>query len=331
MDINNIFTSIKDSLSKDSSTPALYKEKMKFEQGKDYLVRLLPYTKEGPEGVHKSIYHYISYSWQDADGGWHGALSPRTYNERCPISDYSSKINRNGTQAEKDELKQRLFYKSGYYVNVYVIDDPTTPANNGKVKILPMGKILYDKLQAALSGDLDESWTEQYNNAADEEHQVEKVEVGKKVFDISKNGVNLLVKVRKNQYGLNSYAESEFSLRDAKLFKKDEDGKKVLLTEEERAEILENTFDLTKVERVQSFEDISKEFKSTYLGLDTAVDESTTSQAKTVVKTSPVVPSDDEDEDDDVAVVDDTEDSEDASAEYEDDEDLDEFLDKFKK
>ena len=45
MDIGDIFTSVKDSLDKETTGPALYKEKMKFEQGKDYLVRLVPYTK----------------------------------------------------------------------------------------------------------------------------------------------------------------------------------------------------------------------------------------------------------------------------------------------
>lgn len=339
MDIGDIFTSVKDSLDKETTGPALYKEKMKFEQGKDYLVRLVPYTKEGKEGLYKSIYHYIQYSWQDAEGGWHNVLSPRTYNERCPISDYSAKINRNGTKAEKDDKDSRLFYKSGYYVNAYVVDDPTTPSNNGKVKILPMGKALYNKLKAALDGDLDESWTEQYNNAADEDKQVDKIEVGKKVFDLSKNGVNLLIKVRKNQYGLNQYDESEFVLREAKLFKKDEDGKKVLLTDEERKAIEESTFDLTQVERVQSFEEISALFKKTYLGLDV---EDEAPKKKSPVKTNPVVPSDDED-DEEEEVEDETEDEEvedDTDVDVEDDTDeeedeeennIDEFLQKFKK
>lgn len=324
MDVNDIFASVKDSLNKESASgPALYKEKIKFEQDKDYLVRLVPYVKEGKEGLHKSIYHYIMYSWVDDNGSWHNVLSPRTYGERCPISDYSAKINKNGTQAEKDDKDKRLFYKSGYYVNAYVIDDPTTPSNNGKVKILPMGKALYNTLTSALNGDLDDSWTEQYNNAADEDKQVDKVEVGKKVFDVSKNGVNLLIRVRKNQYGLNDYSKSEFVLKDAKLYKKDEDGKKVLLSDEEREEIKNSAHDLTQVERVQTFEEISKMFKSTFLGLDSEINDNSSARTKVVAKPEPVkvVEEDDELEDDESF---DSESSEDEA-------DIDDFLAKFNK
>lgn len=324
MDVNDIFASVKDSLSKETTASALYKEKIKFEQGKDYLLRLVPYTKEGRDGLHKSIYHYIQYSWVDDNGSWHNVLSPRTYDERCPIADWSAKINKHGTTAEKEDKDKRLFYKSGYYVNVYVIDDPTTPENNGKVKILNMGKALYNKMKDALDGALDESWTSQYNNAVDEDKQVDKIEVGKKVFDLSRNGVNLLVRVRKNQYGLNDYSQSEFVLKEAKLYKKGEDGKKVLLTDDEREEIKNGAFDLTKVERVMSSEDISKLFKTTFLGIDDTTEEKPAKQ--TVVKSDPVEPEDDEPN---VSIDDDVPSFDDNSSTAEDD--IDEFLNEFNK
>lgn len=298
VNLDDIFASVKDSIAKPSSTSGLYREKIKFEQGKDYLVRLVPYVKEGKEGLHKTIYHYVKYSWKDDNGNWNGVLSPRTFGEKCPISDYSAKINKNGSDAEKEHLKSTLFYKGGYYVNAYVINDPTTPANNGKVKIIDMGAKLYGVIKAALEGELDDAWTEQYNNAVDEEHQVERIDVGKKVFDMSKDGVNLLIKVRKNQYGLNDYSSSEFTLKGAKLTTVDEaTGKNVLISDEEREAIKQATHDLSCVERVLSFDEVSNIFKKSYLGIDVSKEEKkTVVSADTGIAPSKMTPVDDDDD-----------------------------------
>ena len=234
--INELFEEVRSSINSTDTTDAIWKEKLKFEAGKDYVVRLIPFVKEGREGFKKSLYHYIRYSWQDPAGKWVNVISPRTWNEQCPIADYSKRVKFKGSKAEQDEMKERLSYREGAYANVYVIKDPTNPENEGKVKILDMGKKLYDIIKSALDGELDKSWTEQARKYSPD--KTIEVNVGKKVYDLSPEGVNLTIHVRKNQFGLNSYDTSEFTLSDTDLGK----------TDSELQEIYQACHDLSQIE-----------------------------------------------------------------------------------
>lgn len=256
--INELFEEVRSSINSADTTDAIWKEKLKFEAGKDYVVRLIPFVKEGREGFKKSLYHYIRYSWQDPAGKWVNVISPRTWNEQCPIADYSKRVKFKGSKAEQDEMKERLSYREGAYANVYVIKDPTNPENEGKVKILDMGKKLYDIIKAALDGELDKSWTEQARKYSPD--KTIEVNVGKKVYDLSPDGVNLTIHVRKNQFGLNSYDTSEFTLSDTDLGK----------TDSELQEIYQACHDLSQIEPTRNFDDLSELFKRTYLNVDSS-------------------------------------------------------------
>lgn len=252
INIDELFNTVRTSLDNYSDTDAIWKEKLRFEAGKEYVVRLVPFVKNGPGEYNKSLFHYIRYTWKDADNKWVQVISPRTWGERCPISDYSRKIKFNGTKEEQDELNKRLSYREGAYANVYVINDPTNPENNGKVKILDMGKKLFDIIKGALDGNLDKSWTEQartYSNDSSIE-----VNVGKKVYDLSKNGVNLIIRVKKNQFKLNSYDSSTFSLSNVDLGK----------TDAEINEIYQSCFDLSTIDKHYTFDELAKLFKESY-------------------------------------------------------------------
>lgn len=253
-DVNEIFEEVKSSINSVDNSNAIWKEKLKFEANKDYVVRLVPYIKEGREGIrNKSLYHYIRYSWKDSIGKWVGIISPQTWGEKCPVSDYSKRVKFRGSKAEQDDMKERLFYREGAYVNVYVIKDPTNPDNEGKVKILDMGKKLYDIVKSALEGDLDKSWTEQARKYSPDK-SIE-VNVGRKVYDLSPEGVNLTIRVRKNQFGLNSYDTSEFTLSDTDLGK----------SRSELEEIYNSCHDLATIDTVRNFDELSDLFKRTYL------------------------------------------------------------------
>lgn len=255
-DVNELFEEIHSSVNSSDNTDSIWKEKLKFEAGKDYVVRLIPYVKDGREGFRKSLYHYIRYSWQDPTGKWVNVISPRTWGQQCPVADYSKRIKYKGTKSEQDEMKERLSYREGAYANVYVIKDPTNPENEGKVKILDMGKKLYDIIKSALDGELDKSWTEQARKYSPD--KTIEVNVGKKVYDLSSDGVNLTIHVRKNQFGLNSYDTSEFTLSDTDLGK----------TPAELQEIYNACHDLSAIDPIRDFEELSDLFKRTYLNTD---------------------------------------------------------------
>ena len=67
-DINELFSEVSASINTADNTDAIWKEKLKFEAGKDYIVRLLPYAKEGKDGYKKTLYHYIRYSCRSGSG-----------------------------------------------------------------------------------------------------------------------------------------------------------------------------------------------------------------------------------------------------------------------
>jgi hypothetical protein len=154
MSINtkSMFEAIKQSLSSDKKEGGgngLYKEIMKFSAGNTYQVRLVP----NPNSPKETIFHYYNHGWNsNATGKYVTALCPTTFGETCPIDAFYLKTYRTGTESEKESARV-LSRKEAWMVNVYVISDPETPENEGKVKILRYGKELAKIIESALEGD----------------------------------------------------------------------------------------------------------------------------------------------------------------------------------
>lgn len=185
---NTMFQSIKAALAKDeSNSSAVYKEVMKLEPGKTYTVRLLPNVADPV----KTFFHFYTNGWTSfATGQYVQTLSLQTFNERDPISEERYKLARLGTDAEKAKA-ETIVRSEKWLVNAYVIDDPTTPSNNGQVKIIRYGRQLQKIIDQAINGE-----------DADE--------FGARVFDLSKDGVSLKIKVeRQGEYP--TYVSSRFT------------------------------------------------------------------------------------------------------------------------
>ena len=271
--VNDIFNEVRSSVMSNNNADSIWKEKLKFEAGKEYILRLIPYVKEGRDGVaKKTLVKYQKYTWQDSGGKWHSVLSPRTWGGKCPIGDWSYRIKYKGTDTERENMDKRLYYKAGAYANVYVIKDPTNPENEGKVKILDMGKKIQNLITSALDGELDKSWTDQARKYSGNKNI--EINVGPKVYDLSPEGVNLVIRVTKNQYGLNDYSTSEFSISDTDLEK----------TQSEINEIYQACHDLTTLDQTLDFDQITKLFKETYLNEDNEMICTSEKQSTTVPK-----------------------------------------------
>lgn len=281
IDYNNLFEGIKESLKQDRAQAKNridFDRIIKLEKPKggqtvnEYMFRILPYIKEGKEGLHKTFFFYAKYFWQDELGTYYGVLSRKTFNEKCAISDYYYNVMRHGTEYEKENIDRNLKYKQGWYCNVYVVNDPINPSNNGKVMVLSLNKTLWLKVQAALNGELDDEWSTRMTDANPTGEEIH-VNVGRMVTDLTDNGVNLNVRVTsKGQYP--DYSSSDFTRRDAKLH----------LTPEQQDEILNACIDVTKIERVVSAEEALKTFKEHFL-------HQTTPQASVQVAAQPAVQS----------------------------------------
>ena len=147
-----MFDAIKSSLvaEKESTEKnGLFREVLKFVPGNTYQVRLVP-NKHVPK---ETIFHFYNHAWNSTSTGrFITALCPSTFGDTCPIDSYYLKTYRTGTDAEKLAASV-LSRKEGWLVNAYVISDPTTPDNEGKVKILRYGKELAKIIESALTGD----------------------------------------------------------------------------------------------------------------------------------------------------------------------------------
>lgn len=220
-----MFQSIKDALAKSDAenTPAVYNEVLKTTPGNTYTVRLLPFAKD-PKNT---FFHYYNHGWVSfATGQYVQALSPLTFGERDPIAEERFRILRTGTEDEKDKVKA-IKRVEKYLVNVYVIDDPTNPDNNGKVKLLRYGKQLHKIIMEAIEGEDAE-------------------EFGPRIFDLGSNGVSFKIKCE-NQGEYPTYVSSRFTSSG-----------KFNLSEDEQKKIYDSVYDLTKVYSLKSYDELKQ-------------------------------------------------------------------------
>jgi hypothetical protein len=220
-----MFQSIKDALAKNDNenNTASYTEILKTTPGNTYTVRLLPFAKD-PKNT---FFHYFNHGWVSfATGQYVQSLSPMTFGERDPIAEERFRILRTGTEDEKEKVKaiKRL---EKYLVNVYVIDDPTNPDNNGKVKMLRYGKQVHKIIMEAIEGEDAE-------------------EFGPRIFDLGTNGVSFKIKCE-NQGEYPTYVSSRFTSSG-----------KLNLNDDEQKKIYDSVFDLTKVYTLKSYDELKQ-------------------------------------------------------------------------
>jgi hypothetical protein len=218
-----MFESIKEALykSEKSGGNPLYKEILKFKAGNTYVLRLLPNIADPS----KTFFHFFQHGWNSfATGEYVSALSLQTIGKPDPIGMETFRIKKTGTEEEKKKV-QAVKWQEQWYVNVYVVDDPVTPTNNGTVKIFRFGKKLNNIIESAINGD-------------------DSDEFGARVFDLSKDGVNFKLKVEK---------QGEYITYDSSRFTSPVS---INLTEEKMEQIYQSVHDLTSVNQIKSEEEL---------------------------------------------------------------------------
>ena len=226
----SMFQSIKDALAtSDSKGSAKFNEIMPTKSGNTYTVRLLPFAKDPS----KTFFHYYNHGWTSyATGQYVQTLSPQTFGERDPIAEERFKVLRTGSEEEKEKMSavRRL---EKWLVNVYVVDDPTNPDNNGNVKILRYGKQLHKIITEAIEGEDAE-------------------EFGPRIFDLGPEGVNFKIKVEQ-QGDYPTYVSSRFTAAG-----------KIDLSEDEQKGIYEGAFDLSEVFTLKSYDELKQMLNEHY-------------------------------------------------------------------
>jgi len=225
-----MFQSIKDALaSSDNKGSATFNEIMQTRPGNTYTVRLLPYAKDPG----KTFFHYYNHGWVSyATGQYVQTLSPQTFGDRDPIAEERFRVLRTGTEEEKEKMSavRRL---EKWLVNVYVVDDPSNPENNGKVKLLRYGKQLQKIITEAIEGEDAE-------------------EFGARIFDLGSDGVSFKIKVEQ-QGDYPTYVSSRFTTAG-----------KINLSEDEQKDLYDNVFDLSEVFTLKTFDELKEMLNEHY-------------------------------------------------------------------
>ena len=163
-----------------------FKNVLKTTPENTYQVRIVPNTDE-PENT---LFQYYLHGWVDPETGRYTSTTcPSTYDEECPICTERFRLYNSGTEENKN-LSKSLARKERFYANVFVVDDPVTPDNNGTVKVLGYGAQIKKILENAMTDEDDD--------------------IGGRMFDFSKEGCNLRIKVEKNKAGYPNYDMSKF-------------------------------------------------------------------------------------------------------------------------
>ena len=154
------------------------------------VIRFLP----APEGEDLPFVKLYSHAFQ-GPGGWYIENSLTTLGQKDPVSEHNTMLWNNGTDAGKEQARKQK-RKLTYMANIYVVKDPTNPANEGKVFLFKFGKKIFDKLTAAMQPEFEDE------EAIDP-------------FDFWQ-GANFKLKA-KNVAGYRNYDSSEFARPDALL------------------------------------------------------------------------------------------------------------------
>lgn len=112
------------------------------DQGNGYaVIRFLPAT----EGQDLPWVRYWDHGFKGPTGQWYIEKSLTTIGQKDPVSELNARLWNGGVEADKEVVrrqKRRLHYVS----NIYVVNDPSNPANNGKVFLYEYGKKIFDKI-----------------------------------------------------------------------------------------------------------------------------------------------------------------------------------------
>lgn len=223
-----MFDSIKAALNKSSeSSGGQFSNIMSFPAGHTYTLRLVP-NVENPE---KTFFHHWVHGWKSrANGKYMSFLGLQTMGDRDPISELRWKLwkswKEENPKAENKEYNADISQKEQWLVNVYVINDPSKPENNGTVKILRMGPQLKKIIDDATEGE-----------RADE--------LGWDIFDLTKGHDFKIVAEKKGDY---TTFESSFITTKSK----------TVLDEEEIDKICSEIHDLEAIYTVKTYDELQE-------------------------------------------------------------------------
>jgi hypothetical protein len=194
-----------------------------------------------PKGEEMPWVRVWSHGFKGPTGKWYIENSLTTIGKPDPVSELNNELWNSGTEANKNvarDQKRRL----SYIVNVLVLQDPSNPANEGKVKLFKFGKKIFDKIKDAMQPEF--PGEEPINP-----------------FDFWK-GANFKIKIR-NVEGYRNYDKSEFEPVSAL---GDDDAKIETIWNQQHSLV-----DFLDARHFKSYEELKKKLEAVLSGVPAAV------------------------------------------------------------
>jgi len=114
------------------------------------VIRFLP----APEGEDLPWAKMYSHAFQ-GPGGWYIENSLTTIGQKDPLGEHNRELWNSGTETNKETVRKQK-RKLSYYSNIYVVKDPTNPANEGRVFLFKYGKKIFDKIMEAMQPEFED-------------------------------------------------------------------------------------------------------------------------------------------------------------------------------
>jgi len=108
------------------------------------VIRFLP----APDGEDIPWAKLFSHAFQ-GPGGWYIENSLTTIGKSDPVGDMNRELWNSGNESDK-AIARKQKRKLSYYSNIYVVQDPLHPENEGKVFLYKYGKKIHDKIVEAM-------------------------------------------------------------------------------------------------------------------------------------------------------------------------------------
>lgn len=112
------------------------------------VIRFLPEPKDvdGPDAV--SVIKILNHAFK-TDIGWYINDCPTVIGEACPVCEANSVLWNSGNEDNKNIARKRK-RTTKYVSNIYIVNDPAHPENNGQVKLYKYGSKILDRINLAL-------------------------------------------------------------------------------------------------------------------------------------------------------------------------------------
>ena len=123
------------------------------------VIRFLP----APEGEEMPFVKVYNHAFK-GPGGWYISPCRTTIGQKDPVAEYNRNLvvthSKDGKldtcPQEIQDIVRNQKRKLSYYSNIYIINDPANPENNGQVKIFKYGKKIFDKILGAMQPEFED-------------------------------------------------------------------------------------------------------------------------------------------------------------------------------